>query len=280
VAIFCVVAFTGSQALAYLIDGNLDDWGITIVNDDDSLLIDPVSGITYWVEDDPDHWGDGGPVGPGYGGQNYDAEAICAALDDSWLYFAVASGARPDNGWERYEPGDIMITNSAGTMFALETTGYRYDLDGAGFVANDPTTVTSMQTGVAGHLYQVHGYYPEDSGSTLVMRGLTNWSLAADNQDPVQLYSVGASISNIEFVFNNDFNINGSPSQHSFMEGRISRTLLGGLDDNIVNVHWANACGNDGGSAATPEPSTALMFVVGSFALLGFCRKELFKRKN
>lgn len=158
-AIFCVVAFTGSQALAYLIDGNWDDWGIEIW---DGTLSDPT-------------------------------------------------------------PSDLIP-------------------------------------------------YEEGGENAEVMSSTVYWP-GPDNQDPAQIASVTGLTASI------DFDLVCAGSLHSFMEGKISKSLIG-LDDNIVNVHWALACGNDGGSAATPEPSTAMMFVVGSFALLGFCRKELFKRKN
>ena len=263
-AVLAVFLWVGSAG-AFIIDGDWTDWGITVADNNGSNLT-PSAGIGYWIEDTNDNE-NGYYVGPGYGGQDFDAEGIYVAISGGNLYFAVVSGARSDNVNNHYEPGDIMITTTSG-MYALETTGYRYDLSSGGYVTGETIT------GESGGLYKVDGNHSEgDTGSTLVMNGLSNWAGSPDRQDPVQLWSAdGALLDSGNFFFTND----NKTTQHSFMEGMVALSIL---DGDVTGVHWAYACGNDGGTAApVPEPATMLLFGTGLIGLAAIGRKKFLKQ--
>ena len=263
-----IVLVVVQSSYAFTIDGNWTDWGISVADNNGSSLT-PSAGIISWTEDTDDE-ANNYKVGPGWGGQDFDAEAVYMAFDTvsgiDYLYFAVVSGARPDNGERYYEPGDITISTT-NALYALETTGFRYNLDSSGYVTGTPTP-----TGIAGGLYQVDGNYSEGgTGDTLVMNGLPNWASSVDNVDPVQLYKAdGTLIDSGNFFFTGD----SATDQHSFMEGMVDLSLL---DGNVNWVHWAYSCGNDGNPAPVPEPATMLLLGSGLIGLAGLGRRKFRK---
>ena len=114
-----------SHAAPLTVDGNLSDWvisvqdgysGNTTPTDFSGLRSDLIGSM---IEDSSDIAGDGGYVGPNYGGQNYDGEFMGWALQGSQFHVAILTGQRPDNGFARYSPGDLRIVTS------LELTGLK-----------------------------------------------------------------------------------------------------------------------------------------------------------
>src|SRR3569623_1864256 len=114
-----------SVASPIQVDGDLSDWDVVVSDGNESNFyhLNPSIGLLgYHRDDQSDSAGDGGYLGPHYGGQNYDAEFMGVALQDSMLYVAIVTGQRPDNGLERYSPGDILIVTSNG-LFGIEVGG-------------------------------------------------------------------------------------------------------------------------------------------------------------
>jgi len=262
VIIALVICDAGNRdAMAITIDGGWTDWGITVADDNNSLLT-PGAGITSVIEDTNDLAPTNFYLGPGYGGQACDVEALYSKIEGGYFYFAVVSGVRPDNGFSLYEPGDIVITTDT-AFYALETTGDRYNLTTSGYVAS------TTSTGSAGYLYEV-------TGTTTLGDGLINWKDKTDNQDPVQLDSVSSN-NLIENYGEFSYTGNDKTSQHSFMEGKIDMALLNGWP---TTVHFAVACGNDGLTvdvAPIPEPATMLLLGTGLICLAGLGRKKFNK---
>ena len=105
VAAFAVVALPVS---AITIDGNLSDWGVTLpatANAPAAAWANSV-GVSSPIDD--------GQVGPGAGGQNYDAEVLYATIVGNNLYIALVTGF--DQGGEagdslhpHYDGGDVFF---------------------------------------------------------------------------------------------------------------------------------------------------------------------------
>src|SRR5437762_2131501 len=173
-------AVTTAQAasLPYLnvtVDGNLSDWGVTLLNNNgsnlqpkviapgasSSLCTTPPSGV-WACEDTDDNAPTSGSVGPEAGGQDYDVEflgmARGAGVNSNTLFVGIASGLRPDNGYSLYGPGDLYLT----------VNGIAYVIELGGGIGHTGGAAVGPQTqGVAGSYYTLDG-----SGSTMAVTSL------------------------------------------------------------------------------------------------------------
>ena len=98
-----LLAFIGflfyfGNAYAVNIDGNMSDWGIlattgfTTADSVNNPVTGYQNGVYFWEEDG--HYSSG-YVGPGYGGQNYDIEALYVTSDSDYLYIGIITGFFP-----------------------------------------------------------------------------------------------------------------------------------------------------------------------------------------
>jgi len=76
-----------------VIDGDLSDWGVATPTMQDGNDWTPNPEIEWWMSED--EVGSGGRVWPGWGGQDFDVEAIYAYLEGNTFYVAVATGTDP-----------------------------------------------------------------------------------------------------------------------------------------------------------------------------------------
>lgn len=218
------------------VDGSWSDWGI-----------DPNSGD--WTSSNStrvffeDYTGtDGhGYIGPGWGGQFFDVEAIYAQYTASTFCFAIVTGFDPDGvvtGGTTYTPGDIFLNAGNGWKVGIDLeTGKVYNNATSsvpGFAAAGPFTITGG-THVGNALLSV----PFDGVMT----------------------SYGSQ---------------AMSSKHYLFEGCLDLALIGGLNSSPLGIHWTMSCGNDVGEGflprppAVPEPATmGLLGLGGLAALLG-----------
>jgi len=227
------------------------------------------SGNIYWWEEDSTS----SYLGPGWGGEIMDVEGLYASIADGYFNFLIISGIRgsinqnlPDR---YYEPGDILITLSNGKQYAIETTGYHFTLDSSGYVESIETS------GLAGDVYDV------SAGAASMQNGLASWAGKDDNQDPTQIHTIIRDpLVNLEsdFIF-----LQPDNDLHSYIEGRIALSLLDLSGAEWINLHFADSCGNDGGTtpnAPVPEPATMLLFGIGLCGLAVVGRKRLVKSER
>ena len=266
--IFIFILMIGiSRSYGYIIDGSLNDWGISSLADNKDYLNTtlPSGGldIDYKTEDNAstainpargDHWWKVGPLWSWY--NYFDAEAIYFDNDSNYAYIAIIQGL-PEAGYDppgnyahgtwyyKFKPGDIAIDadNDPGTG----EYGYEFGLD-----ISD------------GSLYSVSNwkevYYDDASISN-------PWAINA-----------GTKKGTVSFVYSTEKN------SHYVLEAAIPLHLLG-LDANTTHslrIHWTQECGNDyltleADVNPVPEPATLLLLGSGLIVLAGIGRKTLIK---
>jgi len=228
-----------SVASPIQVDGDLSDWDVVVSDGNESNFyhLNPSIGLLgYHRDDQSDSAGDGGYLGPHYGGQNYDAEFMGVALQDSMLYVAIVTGQRPDNGLERYSPGDILIVTSNG-LFGIEV--------GGGKGGNNGSAITE---GADGSTYTLdgNGYTKEYKKADDVQVAGSVWTNVDWISDPfgslyVQFEITGSSehVGDADYVYTRD----SVTRQHAIIELALDTTMFG--DNTIYGMFWAPSCDND-----------------------------------
>jgi hypothetical protein len=272
----CGPAFAGP-----IVDGAVADWGITVGDGNSSNFSSPavagtIPGTTFFFarEDQNDLAGDGGYVGPNYGGQNYDVEFMGVAIDSARLYIAIVTGQRPDNGLMRFSPGDLRIVANNGHVYGIEIGGGAGGVLGSGLLTEAGATAGSTYTLNSGGWTTGHANSARSVGS--IWRD-PNWLLdPLPPATPVQMANGGGvQVGTADYVFTR----NADPtSQHSVIELSIDRGIFVGATE--LDIYWAPSCGNDVLEinddllpARVPEPGTLAVLAAGLLAF-GWARRR------
>jgi hypothetical protein len=288
-AILCIaLGLTSPQArAAIVVNGLLNDWNVTVSDNNGSNFSSPNAPF-FMREDTDDLAGDGGFVGPLYGGQNYDGEFLAARLDGTRLSIVVVSGQRPDNGLARFGPGDIRIVTSAGT-FGIEVGGGAGGGSGTQIVqgALGATYRLNSHGFTAGVLYSNGSSTGTITGSPpLVASALQTagsvWKNPTWIDDPIpppgptQMQFVGGTYVGLsDYVYTR----NSVTTQHSIIElGFDAYSFIGNAT--INSISWRPSCGNDelditlNTTIPTPEPASLAIWslLAGAAGCLGACR--------
>lgn len=248
-----VLTIQTADALAIAIDGDLRDW----LNPPSGHLSDwiPQRSTVYYTAEDQTG-GTNAYLDPGYGGQNYDAEAIYVEIDAGMLYIAIVTGLAPNN--HSWPAGDIAIDFGRDGIFEY------------GIV----TLGDSLGIGSTGEVFRVsawnYGLWTDPnvynpSGDSPYKRA-----------HPTSIQS-GTKVGSASLIYQKA-KYNGSVlshlgiypgSNHYLIETAVPLSVfdptLRGTD---FNVHWTMACANDWiqvdpNPAAVPEPSALLLVGVG-----------------
>lgn len=247
VGILSVICMCQDAFASIDVDGNLtDDWGITprgFSNGNDLSDWTPSNGAIGKVENQKG--GLGAFLGPGYGGQLFDAEGLFYKRENGMIYLALVTGlpygGALDSRGTRYYPGDIAIDFNGDDI-------YEYGIE---------TTDTNK-----GRLYK-------GLNASSWNHGLPNWG---GSSDPTTMIDGAGTPSGLpfEFAYNNTYYwINGSTNynKHYVMEMGIPEDYFGYDWMNGGTIHWTQTCGNDAIDldipASTPEPSTLLLLGLG-----------------
>jgi hypothetical protein len=245
-AVLAVLLMSSPVRAAYVIDGNVNDWGINLSQAKSKGYLNthnPSGGLDIdYVQEDNADVNDGWiKVDPGWSvGNGFDAEAFYFDNDATNAYIAIIQGM-PNTGAianGTWLPGDIAINadNNAGTGYK----GYEF-----GLVTRNHAALQ------AGRLYSVNAW---NDAAYYEHRAANPWDVK----------SVVGSGDVVEFVYTNTA-ING----HYVIEACIPLALLG-ISSNTqaqLQLHWAQQCGNDvlnlnADVNPVPEPSSmALLFI-------------------
>ena len=288
------------------VDGNLSDWGVTLLNNDgsnlqpktmapgasSSLCTTPASAV-WAFEDTKDNAttfdAAGGLVGPAWGGQDYDVEFLGMArgtgVNANKLFVGIASGLRPDNGSNLYGPGDLFVKvngiayvielgggagHTGGAAVGAQTQGAAgsyYTLDGSGYT----TSVTSLPGQIVGSIWTVAG------GTTTQ----TAWATV-----PTQFLKGASQVSlGTATVYSTLDSLTGTQNQHAVIELGIDLGLFpAGNGTTTIQLDWDPACFNDvlsiSGTTPVPEPATMFLGGLGLIAFGYAARRRLCGRQH
>lgn len=194
VVVSVVVSFCG-VAHGMVVDGQLDDWGVTPF-----VHWTPSTGTAYIV----DNWGDKADQTGAYpyGGEVFDLEAGYARSDNANLYLAIVTSMPEDGVNDPYGrpnhlmPGDIAISLNGQSGYTWGIQGYG---SGIGTVVQNPTWslpdgsigipsngVSTMsggtQTGQGSAVYVDAGVLEPDGSHTYVIEMAIPWSVFPTNE--------------------------------------------------------------------------------------------------
>lgn len=254
VGIALLVLLLTKISYAYVINGDVSDWGINLSLAQYKPYLDnnPPSGgldIDYVTEDNADTTDGKIKVGPGYSyGNTYDAEAMYFDNDASYGYIVVINGLAsggaqdPNNSSLWWDPGDIAIDFGTDGGY-----GYEYGID--------------ISTG---DLYQVSGWSDVYYGGH-------------SDANPWEI-KTGTDIGDVTLAYSTTA-ING----HYVIETSFLLADLGLSPGDSLGIHWTQECGNDeleltADVDPVPEPATMLLLGSGLIGLAALGRKKFFKK--
>jgi len=265
-----LLGWGGVFAQAYIIDGNLDDWGVTPFTDwvPDSPNID-------WREADDTNRYPGGGLGITVSGFNEtrDYEAFYADDDDDYIYWAMVSSVPFDPAFSRTSPRpeDLAMDKDGDGIYEF---GFKIGLVGARTdngapVQNGVYNVTRWRS-QSGAPYQIK------NGSQIGTYEIFNrylGSIEAWNGHGKEPKDAGDGW--------------GWTARTYVLEARVSKLLFGGCAvgdvirmffakyECITDYIWVDLTINGGGNnGVIPEPTSLFLIGTGLFGVFGLRRKK------
>jgi hypothetical protein len=243
------------------------------------------AGVAYKIEDSV---GSSGYVGPGYGGQAYDLEALYVQRVGSQLVITGVSGANFNNNPTagsssltctgacnpNFGMGDFFIGSLSGGTYSprygIELTGHYFTMNGSGHTTGWSSPLAAGQVVTLGGSISSTGVV---SGATGWESGLSNWSGLGAPSQIASGFTTGSGTNPTATIA---YELLGG--SHYVYQARLDVTTLAGLDFNALAVRWGEICGNDILEAlvpaAVPTPST-LSLMVGLMGLGALVRRRL-----
>lgn len=254
-----MLASASAQAIAITADGNLADWGLHRNGNANDWAPDTavVPSPNQFVVDDQTG-GRSAYLTPGYGGQDYDAEALYISKNSDFLYIALITGLSPttQNSGGNYGPGDFAIDfgQDGSFEFGIQTTG------------TDAGKVYKVSAWDYG-LWDVNNQYINTSGKP------------ADQAHPTSIRTgtlVGEGVLSYKNEYFADMGIY-TGDKHYVIEAAIPLSAFVGYSGKF-DVHWTMNCANDSISAdpdlTIPEPGTLALLPLGLLGLATLRRRK------
>ncbi|MFN3593177.1 MAG: PEP-CTERM sorting domain-containing protein [Thiobacillaceae bacterium] len=245
-----------SWALAITVDGSLTDWGI---NPSTWLPSDPH--IHYKIEDQTGNAN--AYLGPGWGGQAYDAEAMYALIQGNRLYVAMATGHDPRTlhkpSANSYGAGDFFIDfGKNGSYEVAININHKLPTGFEGtFVEGGVYKVLSYAVGLFQETDPEYPVSPVWRPAYLTSGTLLGMASLAYTTTPTTGWGQWTA------------------DRHYFYEFSVGLDLLRtvGWDGNPFNIHWTMNCANDAiwidppGPNDVPAPGTLALLPLGLLGL-------------
>ena len=183
---------------------------------------------------------------------------MAVAIQGNTLFFAIATGQRPDNGSSWFGPGDLQIQTSSGLTYGVEFGG------GAGGAAGGAIT-----EGANGSTYTLNssGATTRHTADAANVAGSV-WQDPAWILDPIvpqeEVQIDHAAAGTFAGMADYHFTLNDATTQHSIIEGSIDLGMFGA---DLTELAWRPSCGNDEMMVVSlvpiPAPGAALLGVIG-----------------
>lgn len=266
-ALALATLLSASSAQAFVIEGNLSDWGVQR-NGSAAGWTPNSSALAYKIEDQHDAY-----LNPGYGGQAYDAEAMYVAWDASNLYIGIATGHSP-----------LTVNNPTGNSYGAGDIAIDFGINGSfdyGVELLDSATKGNVYSNVnwALGVWRSNGawtgYYDPNLAASRAL---------ADPAHPTSILSgtvVGTGNVAYTTVGQNNYGA-WTTDLHYFYEVAVPLSAFGTdwSDGANFRVHWSENCANDSiwvDATAThrvPEPGTLSLLPLGMLGLMALRRNK------
>lgn len=248
-------------ALDITVDSDLKDWLGAAPSGNSTIDWTPRAdaAIKWMVEDQT---GGNRYLDPGWGGQDYDAEAIYVNRSATHINIAIVTGRAPDAGG--YVAGDIAID---------------FGLDGI-YEIGVVTLGDGVGLGSANAVYEVSTWNYGLWTAPAVAGDPTSTAFGLDHPTTIAAGNkIGdATLSYAPFAYNGSTGLGlgeyGDPGKHYVIEAAIPLALLGQeLGSQAFMVHWTMACANDfvqiDPPGAVPVPASLGLLALGLIPLIG-----------